>query len=105
MPRGGIDGERRRIATRHARNADPSCAREPAAPWLCRRPTNCRGSLYPALQKLLLKGWVKASPAVSETGRQVREYRITASGSRQLDLERQNFTRISHAIMTILETA
>ena len=52
-----------------------------------------------------LKGWVKASPAVSETGRQVREYRITASGSRQLDLERQNFTRISHAIMTILETA
>jgi PadR family transcriptional regulator PadR len=63
------------------------------------------GSLYPALQKLLLKGWVKASPAVSETGRQVREYRITASGTRQLDLERQNFTRISHAIMTILETA
>ncbi len=36
------------------------------------------GSLYPALQKLLLKGWVKATPAVSDTGRQVREYRITA---------------------------
>ena len=36
------------------------------------------GSLYPALQKLLLKGWVKATPAVSDTGRQVREYRIHA---------------------------
>ena len=63
------------------------------------------GSLYPALQKLLLKGWVKASPAVSETGRQVREYRITASGTRQLDAERKNFRRVSQAIMTILETA
>jgi PadR family transcriptional regulator, regulatory protein PadR len=63
------------------------------------------GSLYPALQKLLLKGWVKATPAVSETGRQVREYRITPSGTKQLDLERRNFTRVSHAIMTVLETA
>ena len=36
------------------------------------------GSLYPALQKLLLKGWVTAAPAVSETGRAVREYRLTA---------------------------
>ena len=63
------------------------------------------GSLYPALQKLLLKGWVKASPAVSDTGRQVREYRITPSGTKQLELERQNFTRVSHAIMTVLETA
>jgi transcriptional regulator len=63
------------------------------------------GSLYPALQKLLLKGWVKASPGVSETGRQVREYRITPSGAKQLDLERSNFTRVSQAIMTVLETA
>jgi transcriptional regulator len=63
------------------------------------------GSLYPALQKLLLKGWVKATPAVSDTGRQVREYRITAHGAKQLDLERKNFTRVSQAIMTVLETA
>ena len=63
------------------------------------------GSLYPALQKLLLKGWVKATPAVSDTGRQVREYRITASGAKQLDLERKNFTRVAQAIMTVLETA
>jgi len=63
------------------------------------------GSLYPALQKLLLKGWVKATPAVSETGRQVREYRITPGGRRQLEVERTNYHRLSHAITTILETA
>jgi len=63
------------------------------------------GSLYPALQKLLLKGWVKAAPAVSDTGRQVREYRITPTGTKQLDLERANFRRVSQAIMTVLETA
>ncbi len=63
------------------------------------------GSLYPALQKLLLKGWVKAAPAVSDTGRQVREYRITPAGTKQLDLERANFRRVSRAIMTVLETA
>ena len=51
------------------------------------------GSLYPALQKLLLKGWVKAAPTVSETGRAVREYRLTASGRRQLELERANYRR------------
>ena len=43
------------------------------------------GSLYPALQKLLVKGWVKAEWTESESGRQVREYRITAAGRRQLD--------------------
>lgn len=63
------------------------------------------GSLYPALQKLLLKGWVKASPAVSETGRQVREYRITQAGRKHLEAERANYRRVSRAIGTILETA
>ena len=63
------------------------------------------GSLYPALQKLLLKGWVKAAPAVSETGRRVREYRITPAGAKQLDLEQKNFRRLSRAIVTVLETA
>ena len=63
------------------------------------------GSLYPALQKLLLKGWVKASHAVSETGRQVREYRITPAGRKHLEAERANYRRVSRAIGTILETA
>ena len=63
------------------------------------------GSLYPALQKLLLKGWVKASAAISETGRQVREYRITASGRKQLEFERANYRRVSQAIGAVLDTA
>jgi PadR family transcriptional regulator PadR len=63
------------------------------------------GSLYPALQKLLLKGWVKASPAVSETGRAVREYRLTPSGRTQLDRERSNYRRVSDAISAVLDTA
>ena len=63
------------------------------------------GSLYPALQKLLLKGWVKASPAISETGRAVRQYRLTPSGRKQLELERANYRRTSTAIDTVLDTA
>ena len=63
------------------------------------------GSLYPALQKLLLKGWVKAAPAVSVTGRAVREYRLTPAGKKQLDLERANYRRVTSAIDAVLETA
>ena len=63
------------------------------------------GSLYPALQKLLIKGWVKATPAISETGRQVREYRLTPVGRKQLDAERANFQRVSRAIAAVLESA
>jgi transcriptional regulator len=63
------------------------------------------GSLYPALQKLLLKGWVKASWRESESGRQVREYRITASGRRQLDEEMAEYRRMSGAIDILLKEA
>jgi len=63
------------------------------------------GSLYPALQKLLLKGWVKSTAAISETGRQVREYRITALGKKQLELELNEYRRVTHAITTLLENA
>ena len=63
------------------------------------------GSLYPALQKLLLKGWVKASPAISETGRAVREYKLTPAGRKQLELERANYRRVTDAIGAVLDTA
>ena len=63
------------------------------------------GSLYPALQKLLLKGWVKASPAISETGRAVREYTLTPAGRKQLELERANYRRVTAAIGAVLDTA
>jgi transcriptional regulator len=63
------------------------------------------GSLYPALQKLLLKGWVKARPVLSETGRQVREYRLTALGRKQLQSELVEYQRVTDAIKTLLENA
>jgi len=63
------------------------------------------GSLYPALQKLLIKGWVKAAWRESESGRQVREYRITASGRRQLDAEMAEYRRTASAIGLLLENA
>jgi PadR family transcriptional regulator PadR len=61
------------------------------------------GSLYPALQKLLIKGWVKADWRESESGRQVREYRITASGRRQLEAEVAEYRRMAHAIGLLLD--
>jgi transcriptional regulator len=63
------------------------------------------GSLYPALQKLLIKGWVKASWRESESGRQVREYRITATGRRQLEEEMAEYRRMSSAIDVLLNEA
>jgi transcriptional regulator len=63
------------------------------------------GSLYPALQKLLIKGWVKADWRESESGRQVREYRITASGRKQLDTEVAEYRRMASAVGLLLDEA
>jgi PadR family transcriptional regulator len=63
------------------------------------------GSLYPALQKLLVKGWVKAVWRESESGRQVREYRITPAGRRQLDTEVAEYRRMATAIGLLLDQA
>lgn len=63
------------------------------------------GSLYPALQKLLIKGWVKAAWRASESGRKVREYRITASGRRQLEAEMAEYRRMASAIGLLLDEA
>jgi transcriptional regulator len=63
------------------------------------------GSLYPALQTVLLKGWVKASWTKSETGREVREYRLTSAGRKQLDAEMAEYRRVSDAIGLLLDNA
>ena len=63
------------------------------------------GSLYPALQKLLIKGWVKAAWRESESGRQVREYRITAAGRKQLEAEIAEYRRTANAIGFLLGEA
>jgi transcriptional regulator len=63
------------------------------------------GSLYPALQRILVKGWAKAEWGTSETGRRVRFYKITAAGRKQLDAEMADYERVNAAIRTVLRTA
>lgn len=63
------------------------------------------GSLYPALQKLLLKGWVKATWELSESGRRVRSYRVTDTGQRQLASEIARYERMSRGIALLLQRA
>jgi transcriptional regulator len=62
------------------------------------------GSLYPALQKLLANGWVKAEWTTSDTGREVRTYRLTAKGLKQLGAEQDDYQRTAAAIAAILES-
>jgi transcriptional regulator len=62
-------------------------------------------SLYPALQRLLLNGWVTAEWGASENNRRARYYTLTAAGRKQLKSERQDFQRIVLAIQKVLETA
>ena len=63
------------------------------------------GSLYPALQKILLKGWVTAAWGVSETNRKVRFYELTRAGMKQLEAEVSDYERQTRAIRAVLRTA
>ena len=62
------------------------------------------GSLYPALQRMLLKGWVTAEWGVTAGNRRARYYRLTALGRRQLQAELAQFQRVNGAIQRILQT-
>ncbi len=63
------------------------------------------GSLYPALQKILLKGWASAEWGISETNRKVRFYRLTPAGQKQLEAELEDYARVTEAIQSVLRTA
>jgi transcriptional regulator len=63
------------------------------------------GSLYPALQRMLMEGWVTAEWGQSETKRQVRFYSITPEGRKQLRQEIADYERVAAAIQGILQTA
>lgn len=63
------------------------------------------GALYPALQKILLKGWVTSEWGLSETNRRVRFYRLTSAGRKQLEAELSSYERIHKAIQAVLRTA
>ena len=62
-------------------------------------------SLYPALQRLLLNGWVVAEWGASENNRRARYYTLTAAGRRQLTAERAEFETMVAAIQKVLQTA
>ena len=62
-------------------------------------------SLYPALQRLTLNGYVKAEWGVSENNRRARYYTLTAAGRKQLVAEEREFERIVAAIRMVLEFA
>jgi transcriptional regulator len=59
-------------------------------------------SLYPALQRLLLRGWVKAEWGASDNNRRARYYTLTSTGRKQLAVERQEFDQMVLAIRKVL---
>ena len=63
------------------------------------------GSLYPALQRLLLNGWVTAAWGASENNRRARYYTLTPAGRRQLVAERHEFDRLIIAIRKVLNAS
>jgi transcriptional regulator len=62
-------------------------------------------SLYPALQRLLLNGWVKAEWGVSENNRRARYYTLATAGRKQLRSEQEQFDRLIGAIQKVLQGA
>ena len=63
------------------------------------------GSLYPALQRLEVKGWVGSEWGMTETGRRARFYRVTAAGRKRLGVEVDTFDRLVTAITRVLQTS
>lgn len=64
-----------------------------------------QGSLYPALNRLERKGWVKAKWGETETGREAKFYSLTAAGRVQLQKEAANWSRLSAAINLVVENS
>ena len=63
------------------------------------------GSLYPALQRMLVKGWLAGEWGRTSDNRRARYYRLTAAGKRQLEREMASYRRVSEAIAFILQPA
>ncbi|MGH9675387.1 MAG: PadR family transcriptional regulator [Bryobacteraceae bacterium] len=63
------------------------------------------GSLYPALNRMLVKGWLAAEWGISENNRKARFYRLTALGRRQLHREAKGFNRLVSAIGLVMKEA
>ena len=63
------------------------------------------GSLYPALNRMLVKGWVVAAWGISENNRRARFYRLTRDGRKQLEAETREFEALVRNIQLVIRTA
>lgn len=63
------------------------------------------GSLYPALQRMLIKGWVKAEWGQSDSNRRARYYKLTPVGRKQLSVEVSEFEKVMRAIARVIQPA
>ena len=63
------------------------------------------GSLYPALNRMLVKGWLSAEWGISENNRKARFYRLTAAGRTQLEVEAKAFDQMVRSIQLVMRTA
>ena len=63
------------------------------------------GSLYPALQRMLVKGWVTAEWGVTAGNRRARYYNLTKLGRKQLEIELSRFRRVNQAITRVIQMA
>ena len=63
------------------------------------------GSLYPALQRMLIKGWILGEWRQSENNRRARYYELTPAGRKQLGLELSEFQKVMAAISRVIQTA
>src|ERR1051326_8079467 len=64
-----------------------------------------QGSLYPALHRLEHRGWIKAEWGISELGRRARFYSLTSAGRKQLEVESENWNKLTDAIARVLRMA
>jgi PadR family transcriptional regulator, regulatory protein PadR len=64
-----------------------------------------QGSLYPALHRLIKRGWISAAEGTSENNRRAKFYRLTARGRRQLAVETSKWDKLAGAIARILRPA
>ena len=64
-----------------------------------------QGSLYPALQRMVRRGWIRSSWKVSENNRRARYYELTAEGRRQLDARMAEWEHTSRAVNRVLRFA
>ncbi|HKV26170.1 MAG TPA: PadR family transcriptional regulator [Candidatus Acidoferrum sp.] len=64
-----------------------------------------QGSLYPALHRLIRRGWISVEPGTSENNRRAKFYRLTARGRKQLVLETSKWDRLARAISRVLRPA